>query len=129
MTAETLRRAADQMRERAEKATQGRWETSSKALTHPGDGTNVYSDLEGPVVADCCGYQGGAGIEDGEHIASWHPAVALAVADWLDHDAEAWEQYEKQGQGLPFARRERSLAVARAYLGENESFRPERGAE
>jgi hypothetical protein len=40
-----------------------------------------------------------------EHIASWHPAVALAVADWLEAtvltDANA-----------PFA-----LAVARAYLG------------
>lgn len=24
------------------------------------------------------------GAEEAEHIASWHPAVALAVADWLE---------------------------------------------
>lgn len=88
MSAEVLRRAAALMRERAEAATPGRWETSDSDLTHPGAGMNVYSDLEGPVVADCCGYQGGAGIQDAEHIASWHPGMALAVADWLDGTAE-----------------------------------------
>jgi hypothetical protein len=28
---------------------------------------------------------------DAGHIASWHPAVALAVADWLDFEAEQIE--------------------------------------
>ena len=28
---------------------------------------------------------------DAEHIASWHPAVALAVADWLNKFADLHE--------------------------------------
>ncbi|MBO9524310.1 MAG: hypothetical protein J7518_22460 [Nocardioidaceae bacterium] len=50
-------------------------------------------------------------VSEKEHIASWHPVVALAVADWLDWLA-------------PFADLpnpafvvEHGLAVARAYLG------------
>lgn len=122
MSAEILRRAASLMRERAQAATPGVWETSDSSLTHPGAGTNVYSDSEGPVVGDCCGYQGGTGIQDGEHIASWHPAVALAVADML---AGAAELAHIHGSLLgthndtcpvcgPVGR---ALAVGRAYLG------------
>ena len=143
MSAEILRKAAALMRERAEAATPGRWEPSDRALTHPGVGMDVYSDIEGPVVADCCGYQGGAGIEDAEHIASWHPAVALAVADWLEAEATALsamevfeatvvkESYfrEVRGAGITVCQHEdgelsiatdtsqAALAVARAYLG------------
>lgn len=42
-----------------------------------------------------------------EHMASWHPAVALAVADLLDNLAsdEPWD-----------FRHDDALAVARAYL-------------
>jgi hypothetical protein len=53
---------------------------------------------------------------DAEHIASWHPAVALAVADWLDLIAN-WrgpdgERRWDQSDSCDFA----ALAVARAYL-------------
>lgn len=114
MSADTLREAARLMRKRAEKATPGRWETTDRGLTHPGVGMDVHSDLEGSVVADCCGYQGGAGIDDAEHIASWHPAVALAVADWLDAYAE---RLEVLGHAIG-SNRGQALAVARAYLGQ-----------
>jgi fermentation-respiration switch protein FrsA (DUF1100 family) len=44
---------------------------------------------------------------DADHIASWHPTVALAVADWLDAQA--------RGSITPSWH---ALMVARAYLGE-----------
>ena len=46
---------------------------------------------------------------DGEHIASWNPYVALAVAAWLDLEAEQFggSQY-----------RNAALVVARMYLGD-----------
>ena len=62
-----------------------------------------------------------------EHIASWHPAVALAVAGWLDTaGADLWAHGPlcECGSGCldcdddlwqPHVRR--ALAVARAYLG------------
>lgn len=45
-----------------------------------------------------------------EHIASWHPAVAFAVADWLDVTA--------RDVGTSSLAYHRALAVARAYLGD-----------
>jgi hypothetical protein len=40
------------------------------------------------VVAPITTYDG-----DAEHIASWHPAVALTVADWLDRTADDHDQW------------------------------------
>jgi hypothetical protein len=45
------------------------------------------------------------------HIASWHPVVALAVADLLD---EAAEMHDK----TPCPAADAAVTVARAYLGE-----------
>lgn len=53
--------------------------------------------------------------EDAEHIASWHPAVALAVADWLDRLAGAYDFTYLTPDSVPTMRE--ALAVARAYLG------------
>ena len=120
MSTELLREAAALMRERATAATPGPW-------SEVGDG-----ELMGCFAVV-------AGGEDefnvapaiipinAEHIASWHPVVALAVADWL-HTAGAdlwahgplcicttgcdacddnlWEPHVRD-----------ALAVARAYLG------------
>lgn len=53
---------------------------------------------------------------DSDHIASWHPVVALAVADLLDFFADAAESGNDipalRGRGL-----EQALVVARTYLG------------
>lgn len=82
----TLREAARVMRLRARAAFQP-W--------HP------YSDEEFPQRStvtewseDMAGY---LGSEWGEHAASWHPVVALAVADWLDSEAAT------RGEMKPFA--------------------------
>lgn len=95
MSAEVLRRASALMRERAE-AIEIPW--------HP------HSDEDLPerstpqdFMHDMQGYLGGAW---GDHAGSWHPAVALAVADWLTWCA----QYD--------AFNGRALTVARTYLGE-----------
>jgi hypothetical protein len=48
---------------------------------------------------------------DSEHIASWHPAVALAVADWLDYVADAHDETACPAMSA-------AEQVARAYLGE-----------
>ena len=114
---ETIRRAAASMRERAGAATNG------------GHGWRV-ADLPGAnevwADRDAAGYDafmvattatrlnpnpGTPGHADATHIASWHPAVALAVADWLDREAVL---HDALGGAMPQA-----LAVARAYLGES----------
>lgn len=111
MSAETLRRAAALMRERAE---------GTYLATDSGD----LADWHTP--ADLVGMFEEEG--DGDYIASWHPAVALAVADWLDAaGADLWAHGPlcECGSGChacdddawqPHVRR--ALAVARAYLGE-----------
>lgn len=45
------------------------------------------------------------------HVASWHPAVALAVADWLDDAATLADETGRIDR--------HALAVARAYIGES----------
>lgn len=102
MSAETLRRAAALMRERAEAATPGPWTARPTSTTHSitGHGRNVVVTPQTRVSEP-----------NTQHIASWHPAVALAVADWLDTEANHIESGYGQRGGQP-------LAVARLYLGE-----------
>jgi hypothetical protein len=70
-------------------------------------------------VAECYRneYSGERGA-NAEHIASWHPVVALAVADLLDFSAATSRILDAVGQD-PDNRRTHhyALAVARAYLG------------
>jgi hypothetical protein len=104
MTAETLRRAAALMRERAEAAfvTPSPWGLANVA----GQGFAIHHGEHDTVALY-------ASRPDAVHIASWHPAVALAVADWLDHTARA----DEKGYTTPQEATD-ALAVARAYLGE-----------
>lgn len=68
-----------------------------------------------------------AGADDAPHIASWHPAVALAVADWLDAEATKVTEWRQSQPGKPDIHystgkvSKHALAVARAYLGEESS--------
>lgn len=76
MTAEVLREASRLMRERAEAAT-------------PSDGWRLSEAsvrIEYRPHFTAIVHAGTA--ENAAHIASWHPAVSLAVADWLDHEAD-----------------------------------------
>ena len=116
-TTETMRRAATQMRAGAEAATPGPWE-------HPFvyEVTRGYHQ-DGPrhiatwiATADA----GDGDVPDeqaqanAEHIASWHPLVALRVAEWLETEASAVEMRGNDTFGHTFS----ALNVARAYLGE-----------
>jgi hypothetical protein len=96
-----IREAVRLMRQRAEAATEGPW------TAHP-DGL-VWAERLGDPVS------GSTEIEDAEHIASWHPSVALLVADALERVAWALS-FDKDLIGR--VGYEELLAVARAYLGE-----------
>jgi hypothetical protein len=105
MSAAILREAAALMRSRAEAATPGPWEAAQ------GASGGVW--VEAPntaTIADIDIDYSGHPEADGNHIASWHPAVALAVADWLNACALVKEVRAGSAQAL-------ALRVARAYLG------------
>ena len=117
MSAETLRRAAALMRERAEAATPGVWRHTEHGIE-----AGEYAEVIVPGRVECMAYcYGGSSTLDGDridldgdHIASWHPAVALAVADLLDLLAR-----RSISTDLEHAERDAALAVARAYLGDD----------
>lgn len=120
------------MRERAEAATPGPWWGEGVWWEHWTDPEGRQCHTPFPIVGH--GSTGADVIarvastdEDRHYIASWHPAVALAVADWLDTaGADIWAHGPlcECGTGCdacddnlwePHARD--ALAVARAYLG------------
>jgi hypothetical protein len=74
--ASLLERAAKGMREKAEAATPWPWEAT---------GADVVSRAADRHWAGACAAN--AEGADGEHIASWHPGVALAVTAWLEREA------------------------------------------
>lgn len=117
--AETIRSAARLMRERAAAATPGPWrpvagiwgaETFAAVIGRNG----VAEDAETWLMAT--GHGAASQEADADHAASWHPVVALAVADWLDIEAAAVERGLPDSSGSIHP----ALRVARAYLGEAE---------
>lgn len=95
-----LREAAAKMRERAECAHQGAW------LAQASGGV-----LAGPWYMDI------GDNADAEHVASWDPEVAQAVADWLDFAATWIEDLTPHAEGERERRAGHALKVARRYLG------------
>lgn len=137
--APVLRRAAALMRERADAATRGPWRVSYlEGVLLCVDGAPGTDHM----VAEpyLCGDKRHEGRQeaDAEHIASWHPGVAVTVAAWLDDEAEEAEDSITQRvdreadlgdlgclqcrQAWPGYCRcwDTALTVARAYLGEAE---------
>lgn len=122
MTAvETIREAAALMRERAEAATQGRWESlerGDRLVAWRMDPSGEFDDDFEYVVDEPMSNGANA-----EHIASWDPAVALAVADMLDAEARAYEVFVGSRRAVGDVRPEvpettqRALTAALAYLG------------
>jgi hypothetical protein len=111
VSSELLREAAALMRSRAEAATDGPWfvnsigsaESSNWQVARPA----AFPEANMP------------------HIASWHPAVALAVAKAMEDVAQAWEisdgwVLDLDDDSIRFEDTVDSgwLAVARAYLNE-----------
>lgn len=120
MTAELLRRAAAKMRENAQAATPGPWLADR---VHSGDVLGVAVTAPSVSTADgsVLGVTDIVVPADGHHIASWHPTIAVAVADWLDGDAAFAEQAAKDFDMPEFLDAAAPLAdkVARLYLGES----------
>ena len=117
MSAETLRRAAALMRERATDARAGTWLTAPSDLTP--DATLVLADWqhEPRRVATCAGSLPEGNLANADHIASWHPAVALAVADCIDaalcyFDPDEFSEAEREMH-------DSLLTLARTYLNES----------
>lgn len=110
MSAEVLRKAARLMRQRAEIAKPGPWSYLCSTGAGTGEAVVTYAshDLESSLTVEC-GPDGGAEF-DCEHFASWHPAVAIAVADWLDQHADYAQSLGREPGPRP-------LAVATTYLG------------
>ena len=109
--AAVLRRAAELMRERAEPLPPSPWRPEGRDVTATQDYQDDGSwDWGRGYVAAACPRQ-----DEAEHVASWGPLAALAVAEGLESAAERAER--------PVALKLTSLipgplAVACAYLGE-----------
>ena len=108
-----LRAAAKLIRERAEGIGPGPWTPSVVTVTagaaHFADPAHDVAMVKSATAKIAiCGTP-----YDAEHIASWHPVVALAVADWLETEAAIAERGLPDDGGIHPA-----LRVARAYLGE-----------
>lgn len=94
MSAELLREAAALMRTRAGVATDGGhgWRVADHAGANEVWADRDTAGWDAFMVATTATRlnpnPGVKGHDDAAHIASWHPAVALAVADWLDGVAE-----------------------------------------
>jgi hypothetical protein len=100
--ADTLRRAAEVLRERAEAATTGPWRD---AWPDPGcAGPVVLDQLEAQVVQEW-----GAREKDAAYIATVDPTVGLLLAHLLDDIADLW------GNGTAL-REQHALDIARAIL-------------
>lgn len=111
MSADLLRRAAALMRERATGITPAPWSVGTFTCEVRGnDGRNYVGSTYGGIL----------GMEElnAQHIASWHPAVALAVADWLDETADNWTRIDPLRPHFNNRFERSAYMVARAYLGE-----------
>ena len=113
--AHLMRRAAERMRELAGGCERRRWHwVAADPKRYP---QQVRSDGNVALIAECYIDPAHRPFE-AEHIASWHPLVALAVAEWLETEAQLHEvRGHNSGEGHTF----QALKVARAYLGETEA--------
>jgi len=110
----TLRRAAKLMRERAEAASPGPWHQ----MCMGSEGCSVLNDghlRDRKHVSFSGRKEWKADHADATYIASWHPLVAVAVADLLDK--LAWMGELDPGL-LSRVGCDEAIAIARAYLGE-----------
>lgn len=118
-----LRRAATKARETAQAAAPGPWHMDAEQRIYAEDGSYVTSPWTDELERDA----------DLDHIALWHPGVALAVADWLESVADLHEETPADIRRLmgggcqwcgdedwPCADMRAALKTARALLNEPE---------
>lgn len=109
MSEELLRRAATAMRDRAKKATGAPWKAEAARVAGwgPPDPPVVWGAGEPVTESWHLRYPNAV------HIASWDPSVALAVANWLEVEADCMQVWA----GVPQNYRKAAIEVARAFLG------------
>lgn len=118
-SSETLRRAAALMRERAEAVVT--WATDHPEESGGPDAWFTPMFIANAFAAHAPGDTHDPELRegwtlDGDHYASWHPTVALAVADWLEGVASRYNT--RYPANAARAGWNDALDVARAYLGE-----------
>lgn len=94
--ADAVLQAARLIRKRADAATRGPWRR--------GERFGIWTADSAALVVS----GGATHAPDAEHIASWHPVVALAVADALEAMVNSGDERQLAS----------ALAVARVYLGD-----------
>ena len=126
MSAELLRKAATILRERAEAATPGPWgctserrpryiKTASPIVVDEADwGPDVGDQFQVVTASDSRAWR----YADVAYIATMHPGVGLALADWLDLAARHAQLREDDG-APPHAAHTRALTLARLIVGED----------
>ena len=109
--AEIIRRAAKLMRERVAELPPLPWKAEGRDVLATQD--YEADEARGWLPDWGCAFNVAvcARQDEAEHVAAWSPPVALALADWLDEAADAYETFSGAAPG-------HSLKVARAYLGE-----------
>lgn len=127
--ASLLRRAANAMRHRARHATAGPWEAEPVWSGSPAgtSGVSSYAHPAGSMASEVVTASPQRTIRtggihhpsDAVYIASWHPAVARAVAELLDEAAIEHETYDcRHCSDIPSHRLPcPALTLAHAYLG------------
>jgi hypothetical protein len=122
--AAVIRRAAALMRERAEGCETRGWHW--EALGEKRYPQRISADGNLSVIAETFIDPAHRPYE-AEHIASWSPPIALAVADWLDDEAGYYDTLADTPYGAAGAAFvagdfggdvDPAVKVARAYLGE-----------
>ena len=107
MSADTLRRAAALLRERAEKATRGPWQTATEIDGwRAGRRTVVRGPGSRVVTVGQTRTHHSEGEENVAYIATMHPGVGLALADWLQLEADrlGWLENYATPQAVILAR-------------------------
>ena len=111
MSAAELRQAAETLRERADLATAGPW------TVDPDSGADGFAPLVvGQNMAVCETFDG-PHPSDATYIATMHPAVGLALADWLDIIASKEKAREGVDSPIPVLYLPEALTIARAING------------
>jgi hypothetical protein len=131
MSADRLREAARLMRNRAGAATQAEWWFPYLVPDSKGAKRGEWIVDSHPRFICSTHDDSAKSFADADHIASWHPAVALAVADWLEQWADHLDVQNDDithgitpicgncDAGNPFDHtcNTAALAVANAYMG------------